>query len=358
MKSRHFVVGLAVAAVALYFTFRDISLKEMLLSVGRVRYEYVAGFLVLFSASFAVRALRWGCFCRVVKPVPTARLFSPMVIGFMGNLLPLRAGEFIRAYLLGKREGMSFSASLGTIAVERLFDMLSVLALFGLLLAWNPSVLVPRGGEGETARVAQYLRAFGFVSLAGVLGLAGFFYLLVHRQERAMAFVRFFTRRLPAKVETRTDSILASFVSGLGVLKDPRGIVVSVLLSGLLWALLCLSNYPFYWAYGIQSQMPLDSVVPLMVVTCVLLSVMPTPGYLGPYQFGMTFVLADLYGVDRSVAAGFSMVNWFVTMGTVFLAGIFFLVRDNLSLGDLLRRAREVSRTARGAGEGRPRGRS
>jgi len=358
MKSRHFFVGLAVAAVALYFTFRDISLRQMLLSVGSVRYEYLAGFLVLFSASFAVRALRWGCFCKVVKPVPTARLFSPMVIGFMGNLLPLRAGEFIRAYLLGKREGIAFSASLATIAVERLFDMLSVLALFGLLLAWNPSVLVPRGGAADLAQVAQYLRAFGFVSLAAVLGLAGFFYLLVHRQGLAMGFVRFFTRRLPAKVESRIDGVLGSFVSGLGVLKDPWGMLVSVLLSGLLWALLCLSNYPFYWAYGIQSQMPLDSVVPLMVVTCVLLSVMPTPGYLGPYQFGMTFVLADLYGVDRSIAAGFSMVNWFVTMGTVFLAGVFFLLRDNLSLADLIRKAREVSGAARGTAERRPRERS
>lgn len=342
MKSRHFLVGLAVAAVALYFTFRDISLREMLLSVGSVRYEYVAGFLVLFSASFAVRALRWGCFCRVVKPVPTARLFSPMMIGFMGNLLPLRAGEFIRAYLLGKREGIAFSTSLATIAVERLFDMLSVLALFGLLLAWNPSVFLLRGGGGDPAQVAEFLRVFGFLSLASVLGLVAFFYLLVHRQDQAMAFLRFFTRHLPARAENRIEKVLGSFASGLGILKDPRGILVSVMLSALLWGLLCLSNYPFYWAYGIQGQMPLDSVVTLMVVTCVLLSVMPTPGYLGPYQFGMTFVLADLYGVDRSVAAGFSMVNWFVTMGTVFLAGIFFLVRDNLSLGDLLRRAREV----------------
>jgi hypothetical protein len=346
MKSRHLILGLLVAAVALYFTFREASFQQICRSLLEVKYGYLLGSLVLFFAAFSTRALRWHYFCKAVKTVPTRRLFSPMMIGFMGNLLPLRAGEFIRAYLLGRRESISFSASLATIVVERMFDLLSVLVLFGCLLVWNPIVFVPHGGENDPGQVARYVRTFGVVSLVGVLGLAAFLYLLIHQEERGIGLVRRATRALPLRLQTRIEDILRSFTAGLGILKDPRGILVTVLLSALLWILLCLSNVPFYWAYQIESDLPLDSVVTLMVVTCVLISVMPTPGYLGPFQFAMTFVLADLYGVDRAVAVSFSMVNWFVSMGVIFLVGVFFLFRDNLSFFEVFRKAHEISRTS------------
>ena len=50
--------------------------------------------------------------------VNTADLISPLMVGFMGNMLPARAGEFIRAYLMGKREQISFSASFATIFIS------------------------------------------------------------------------------------------------------------------------------------------------------------------------------------------------------------------------------------------------
>jgi len=345
MKSRHLILGLLVAAVALYFTFREASFRQIYGSLLEVRYGYIVGSLFLFFVGFWIRAIRWHYLCRAVKTVPTRRLYSPMMIGFMGNLLPLRAGEFIRAYLLGRRESISFSASLATIVVERMFDMLSILVLFGCLLVWNPLVFVPHGSGGSPGQVASYVRSFGIVSLIGVLGLGAFCFLLIHHQERGLSLVRWAATPLPQRVQTRLEEILRSFTTGLGILKDGKGILVTVLLSAVLWILLCLSNYPFYWAYQIQSALPVSSVFTLMVVTCVLISVMPTPGYLGPYQFSMTFVLADLYGVDRAVAASFSMVNWFVNMGSVFLAGVFFLFRDNLSFLEVFRKAREMSQS-------------
>ncbi|MEW6441755.1 MAG: lysylphosphatidylglycerol synthase transmembrane domain-containing protein [bacterium] len=349
MRIRSLVLGLLVAGVALYFTFRDVSLAEIATSLVHLRYGYVLVALVLFAAAFSIRALRWHFFCKALKPVPVRRLYSPMMIGFMGNLLPLRAGEFIRAYLFGKREEISFSASLGTIVVERLFDMISVLCLFGCLLVWNPVAFVPRGGQAEAVEVSGYMRTFGVLSLVGVAGIVFFCMLLLLKRDTAFRLVRALTGVLPPRFRSGIEEALESFTAGLGILRDARGIALSILLSALLWTVLCLTYYPFYWAYGIHPLLPLDSVFTLMVVTCVLISIMPTPGYLGPFQFGITFVLADLYGLERSVAASFSMVNWFVTMGSIFLVGLFFLLRDNLSFSELFARARELSRTGKGA---------
>ena len=337
MKSHHLILGLAIAGLALFLTFRNVSFHAIYQSIRGLEVRYIPVAVVLFFVSFVVRVYRWHYLCRAVKSIPPRRLYSPMMIGFMGNLLPLRAGEFIRAYLLGKREDIGFSASFATIVVERIFDMISILVLFAGLLVFNPLVFVPHGGTSDP-RIAVAARSFGVMSLALCMGLIAFCYFLLHQKERTVRLVHFFTRVLPQKVEQRIDGILQSFTEGLGVLRDPKGILVVVLFSALVWAVIVVANYPLYYAYRIESIVPPSSLVTLLVLTCAAVMI-PTPGFIGPFQLAVTFVLADLYGVDRAEAASFSLVIWFLQMSVICLAGTFFLLRDNISFFELSRTA-------------------
>jgi uncharacterized protein (TIRG00374 family) len=340
MKSHHLILGLVIAGLALFLTFRNVSFHEIYQSIRGLEVQYLPLAVALFFASFAVRVYRWHYLCRAVKSIPPRRFYSPMMIGFMGNLLPLRAGEFIRAYLLGKREDIGFSTSFATIVVERIFDMASVLVLFAGLLVFNPQVFVPQDGAGDP-RIVTAVQSFGVMSFAVCLGLIAFCYFLLHQQERTLRLVRFFTRILPQGLQQRIDEILRSFTEGLGVLRDPKGILAVVLLSALTWTVVVVANYPLYYAYGIESTVPPSSLVTLVVLLCAAVMI-PTPGFIGPFQLAATFMLADLYGVDRAVAASFSLVIWFVQMSTICLAGLFFLLRDNISLVELSRAAREM----------------
>ena len=59
-----------------------------------------------------------------------------VLIGLMANnVAPARVGELVRAYLLGERESMSKSTALGTIAVDRAFDGLTLVAILGFVVA-------------------------------------------------------------------------------------------------------------------------------------------------------------------------------------------------------------------------------
>jgi len=340
MKFHHLILGLAIAGLALFLTFRNVSFQAILQSIRGLEYQYIPAAVVLFLATFVVRVYRWHYLCRAVKSISPGRLYSPMMIGFMGNLLPLRAGEFIRAYLLGKREGIGFSASFATIVVERIFDMASVLALFAGLLVFDPLVFVPHAGNGDP-RIVAAVRSFGLMSFALCMGLIAFCALLLHQQERTLRMVRLFTRPMPHKVRHRIDGILRSFTEGLGVLRDPKGIFLVLLLSALLWAVIIAAIYPLYFAYRIESIVPPSSLVTLVVLLCAAVMI-PTPGFIGPFQLAATFVLADLYGVGRAEAASFSLVIWFLQMSLICLSGVFFLLRDNISLGELSRTARRM----------------
>jgi uncharacterized membrane protein YbhN (UPF0104 family) len=191
------------------------------------------------------------------------------------------------------------------------------------------------------------------MSFALCLGLITFCYFLLNQQERTVRVVRFFTRILPQRLQQRIDEILRSFTEGLGVLRDPKGILAVVLLSAASWTIITLANYPLYYAYRIESIVPASSLVTLIILIAAAVTI-PTPGFIGPFQLAATFVLADLYGVDRAVAASFSLIIWFIQMSTICLAGLFFLLRDNVSLVELSRTAREMGDQAQ---DGPPRDR-
>ena len=130
MKIRYLLLGLLIAGACLYFTFRNVPFNDVYQSLKAFNYAYVPVAIFLFALFFVFRAFRWHYLCRTVKVIPVRRFYSPIMIGFMANLMSSRIGEFIRAYLLGNREKITFSASLATVVVDRLFDMISLLALF------------------------------------------------------------------------------------------------------------------------------------------------------------------------------------------------------------------------------------
>jgi len=342
MKIRYLFLGLLIAGACLYFTFRDVPFRDIYQSLQDFNYIYLPAAIFFYALFFIFRAYRWHYLCRTVKVIPPRRFYSPIMIGFMANLMSSRIGEFIRAYLLGNREKITFSASFATVVVDRLFDLIVLLAFFTGLLILNPTVFVPQGSE-SSAQIAAAVKTSGIGSLVLCVGLIIFCYLLVHKKEFTYRLVDFFTRFLPDKLKLRIDDILSSFSSGLGILQDPKGILLSIILSALIWGSMLMVNYPFYYCYGIESLLPFSSLVTMLVVCGAAVAVMPTPGYLGPFQLSVTFVLADIYGIDKGIAVSFSLVTWFLQTLAVVSSGLFFMVRDNESIFKLSKTAKAAA---------------
>ena len=124
--------GLVLSATFLTLAARGVSWGEVADALGRARPGHVllAGAGMILSLGF--RALRWGVLIEPIHPVGRWRLFSATCIGFAANmLLPLRAGEIVRPWVISRREPVPFAQAMGTIALDRLFDMGALLMLFG-----------------------------------------------------------------------------------------------------------------------------------------------------------------------------------------------------------------------------------
>ena len=142
-KIRQSLIGLLIAIVTLYYTLQNVSYKELETSLKNAELIYILPGLVLIVLSYVTRAYRWQILLRPFKKIPVKEIYSPLMIGFMGNVLPARAGEFLRAYLVGKKHDITFSGAFSTIIVERLFDLVCLLALFVWVFLFNTEIFDP-----------------------------------------------------------------------------------------------------------------------------------------------------------------------------------------------------------------------
>ena len=123
MKNWKFWIGLLISAVLLYFALRGLDFGKLWEVLKTAQYIWLLPGIAVYFLAVWVRAWRWHYLLRPLKKIPTATMFPVVAIGYFGNnILPARAGEVLRAFVLRKREGVPVSASLATVIVERIFD--------------------------------------------------------------------------------------------------------------------------------------------------------------------------------------------------------------------------------------------
>jgi uncharacterized protein (TIRG00374 family) len=342
-KHIHLLIGLIIVVISLYYAFKDVSIVEVGRALGSVNYIFIVPAFLGILMSYVFRAMRWRYLIAPIKEVRTRDLFSPLMIGFMGNMLPARAGEFIRPYLLGKKENISFSSSFATIIIERMFDMAFVLLLiFGTL--FFKTEIFAYSETGANHKLIGYMEKFGWTSFIICMGILLFSVLLQYRSEWAMNVVNVCIKPFPRKWGEKIVGMVHSFNDGLKIIKDKRGFIATILLSSLIWGLFVLTYYPLYIAFDIHTKMPiLSSLVVLCLTVAIFITLFPTPGFLGSFQAGCVVALHEIFGISKAVALSFGIVSWLLIMGFTVSAGAFFAFKDHISIKEITAKSEQES---------------
>jgi hypothetical protein len=132
------ILGVAVAAIFLALLLRHISLANIQASFGQARPLWIIWAVAAFLVDYSARIARWCVMLRQANPSLRWRhCAGPLMAGVAANnVLPLRAGDVLRAFGFNKRLGVAAATSLSTLLVERLLDLLMVIAWLGLALAY------------------------------------------------------------------------------------------------------------------------------------------------------------------------------------------------------------------------------
>jgi uncharacterized membrane protein YbhN (UPF0104 family) len=135
--------------------------------------------------------------------------------------------------------------------------------------------------------------------------------------------------------------MVGEFALGCKIIKDPGALAQSILLSLVLWALFVATYYPFYFAFDLQNK-SLDSVLLLTVMVCVLITILPTPGFLGSFNAGVLIALHEIMGEAEVKAASFGMVAWAASFIVLIGGGLFFIFKDHMSMQSLMKAEEEA----------------
>ncbi len=323
MKKHSMTIGLLLSGLFLYLAFRKTDFGELWTHLSAARYELLIPASILTIVALWVRAMRWGLLLAPLGKIGGGMLFSATSIGFMcNNILPMRLGEVIRAYVIARSAGVRGSAAFATIIIERLFDLFCMIGIFGILLVFAPF----------------YHRSFKFGVLfafaAGILALAGlvFFYLKPGPVERLVGWF------LPGKIRERLLTMLRSFGQGLEILRDFPRLVGIGLLTVLMWLLIAVVVEMCFAAARLETaELTLPATASLMVLVVMAIGVMvPSgPGFVGTLQAAAVLGLAIIGYRDTDRALSFSILYHATQWFPVVLVGLFYLVRENLSLAQV-----------------------
>ena len=173
--------------------------------------------------TYVMRAFRWQYLLAGIGPTRFSTAFKTTVIGFAASfLLPARAGEVIRPYLLARREHLNATAAFATIILERLLDLLTVLLLFaGFVLTAAPGVV--SGDPVLFARVKIGGLLAAGTALAGVVVL----FVLAGHPERMGRIALRIERVLPERLAHAVATFVQTFAEGLAVMRQPRRMAVA-----------------------------------------------------------------------------------------------------------------------------------
>jgi uncharacterized protein (TIRG00374 family) len=319
------VVGIVVSVIGLYFSMKDVRPAEVWSALAAARPLGVIGILFTTLFGFWIRAVRWRSLLITEKPIGYGALYSATMIGFMANnVLPLRLGEFVRAWALGRSQGIPKTRVFATVVVERVVDMLTLIGILGFTLMVHPLSETTEAGR-LTWLGARVLVATAVALMVGLI-------VLERTKDGTIKVAKFLTAPLPTRARERASKMIQQFLDGLGLFRDLPRLAWVFVLSFAMFGVVVLGLQSCLYALNID--VPWYGGLMMLVITAIGIMVPAAPGYIGTMNLACVAGLA-LFGVGKELSVPFSWLYWAGQWVPVTIVGFYFLRREGLTLGSL-----------------------
>jgi uncharacterized protein (TIRG00374 family) len=318
------LVVLAVGLLALFL--RGAHLNEVWAEIKQAD-PWLVGIAVSSTVvNMAFRAIRWQY---LLKPVGRTRflsVFRATMIGFAAlNVLPARAGEVIKPYLLARTEGLSVTATFATVVLERVLDSVTVVTLLAsFVLFFDP------GMAAADSTMYRLIRIGGIAVGAGALVLFGALFFAAGHPEALGRWAFKLEHLLPGHMTHKLRALLQSFAEGLAVVRSPLRLFVALAWSFPIWFAIALGVWTASLAFHIV--MPFTGSFLMLALLVVGVSV-PTPGGVGAFEAAYRIGATSFYAVPNDRAVGAALVLHAISIVPTVALGFLFLVQEGLNLG-------------------------
>jgi uncharacterized protein (TIRG00374 family) len=313
-------LGVIASLVLLWLAVRDVDFAHAWDYIRQINLIFLIPYGALLVGEVFIRGLRWYILLAPIHRASYGNLCSATLIGLMANnILPARAGEFVRAYAGARMERIPFSTCFATVVIDRVLDGLTVSALF------VPTVLL-------YPELPDNVRGAGYVAAGIYVATLTFLIALMVQEAATLRFVATLLRLAPRSIADRIMGLLEMFVSGLTVLRRGKLVLAAVVISFLVWAGYAGTLYFMALAFEIHLGFA-ESFVVLLILT-IALTLPTTPGFVGAMEWAIKVGLV-LFGIDASQAFAFAIVYHVTQYVPLTLGGFVAAWLARLSMGEI-----------------------
>jgi uncharacterized protein (TIRG00374 family) len=295
-----------------------LSLRGLVVAEGENKSEFLwnawkrcnKGYLLLMAVvamvSHALRAERWRMLLAPTGNVISfGNSFLSLMIGYLVNLAVPRGGEVSRCYNLYKLEQTPIEVSFGTVVVERLIDLICLIALIALsfIVEWDKLK-----GFIDTLPFASGERSYTIWILVGVAGiglLIGGVY-LIRRNEKL-------------------KKLFLGFKEGLMAVFRLKNKTLFIFYSITIWALYFLMSYMVVLAFPETSNLGVSAVLTLFAIGAIAMAT-PLPGGAGSYHTLVPLGLVTLYNLPQADSIAFVFIFHGWQTFVMIVAGVISLI--------------------------------
>jgi glycosyltransferase 2 family protein len=276
-------------------------------------------------AGYYGRALRWRVLMRPVKRDPSLwNLFSATVIGFTAITLLGRPGEFVRPYLIASKEKVSTSSQMAALVLERIYDVLTVLAIFGFALG-----RVRRSDAALGPALSWVFATGGW--LVGALSIVVLALLAAFRHFSAAMRRRLLDAlaALPEQHFKRADRLITAFVQGVESTKSQKAMLLVVWYTAIEWATIAVTVFCVMRAFGGALHFGWLDVL-IFLGFLAFGAVVQIPGVGGGTQVVSVLVLTQLFRVPLEISTSIALVLWFISFVVVVPVGVALALHEGV----------------------------
>lgn len=324
-------IALLTAGLMAFF-LRNASLERVWSELLGARRDLFAGGVLCTVVVYLVRVVRWRYLLRPIGPTRFYPALRATIIGFaLNSLVPGRVGEVVRPVMLARSEGLSAAASLATIVVERLLDLLVICLIFGGIVALSG----PQQSAAGSALLATMRTGAAIAGLAGAAALTLAFALAADPRRAGRLAARL-AHWAPAGVARRMAGQLGRFLEGAAAACRPRTLAIGMFWTFILWGATAMSLWFVTQAFGIY----IDAAGAIIMLGLIVVGVaVPTPGGVGSYHAAYQLGATVLYGATDDQAVGAALLLHLLSFGPVSVLGLVFMAQDGLRLAGVRRLA-------------------
>ena len=320
------VFALLVVLVYVQFrTLRSFHWSALTQAFGSIRWMQLVLATALIYGAYITRAFRWSVFLRPTKPASPAQMIPAQFIGFTSVAVLGRLGEFVRPYLVARRQQVTFTSQLGVYAVERVFDLLAAAGIIAVTLSVSLSVRsLPHHEDFRRAGYAGIALAAVLALMAIAIRIAG--------PRIADAAERMFGMLSKKAGHTVKEKVLA-FSHGLGAIGGGTELILALILSFLTWGMIALAYVVVVHAFRLPELASIPAAQTIVLMAGSLFgSFVQLPAIGGGSQVAIIYVLTSILGVGPEAATACALTLYVVTFLAVIPAGLIFARAEHVSL--------------------------